>query len=82
MLFETNIAVPETAGEPAVWCDGHHPATHASATNSATVMMNNTDPSSATWRALEPLSPRAFELRLDIAKEAALRRLGSPLTDS
>ena len=84
MLFETIIAVPETTGEPAVWCDGHHPATCASATNSATVMMNNTASASVIGHMARPsnlsmiyspspLSPRAFELRRVIAKEAALR---------
>jgi hypothetical protein len=54
VLFETIIAVPETAGEPAVWCDGHHPATCASATNSATVMMNNTASASVIGHMARP----------------------------
>jgi hypothetical protein len=50
VLFETIVAIPETAGERCGVSSGHHPATCASATNSATVMMNNTawHPSSAT----------------------------------
>ena len=91
VLFETNIAVPETAANNAVVWDGHHPATCASATNSATVMMNNTALASVIGHMALPsnwsyspslLSLRAFELRRDIAKQAALGRLGSPLTDS
>jgi hypothetical protein len=54
VLFEAIIAVPEAAGEPAVWCDGHHPATCASATNSATVMMNNTASASVIGHMARP----------------------------
>ena len=54
MLFETIIAVPETAGEPAVCRDGHHPATCANATNSATVMMNNTASASVIGHIARP----------------------------
>jgi len=45
VLFETIIAVPET---------GHHPAGCASATNSATVMMNNTASASVIGHMARP----------------------------
>ena len=74
---------------------GHHPATCASATDSVTVLMNNTASASViahmarlpNWStiilavAAVAGSQTAFELRRDIAKDAALRRLGPPLTN-
>jgi hypothetical protein len=94
VLFETIIAVLRPlANQGCGVSGGHHPATCASATNSATVMMNNTASASVIGHMTRPSNcddtcrcrchrvQTVFELRRDIAKETALRRLGPPLTN-
>ena len=54
VLFETIVAIPETAGERCGVSSGHHPATCASATNSATIMMNNTASASVIGHMARP----------------------------
>jgi hypothetical protein len=95
VLFETIIAVPETAGEPAVWGDGHHPATCASATKQRDCNDEQHSfgirhrPHGAALELVNDYTRRrccrrvqtVFELRRDIAKDAALRRLESSLTN-
>jgi hypothetical protein len=95
VLFETIIVVPETAGEPAVWCDGpspchlrqrhqqrdSHDEQHCSdirhRPHGAALELVNDYTRRRCCRRVQTV----FELRRDIAKDAALRRLGSSLTN-
>ena len=96
MLFETIIAVLRLANQRYGVSSGHHPATCASATNSATVMMNNTASASVIGHMARPSnwstmilavaavaeSRRPSSFAATSRKETALlRRLGPPLTN-